>query len=70
MRDFFKPHYRIVRDTYLSYSVQIWRWYWPLWRDVNPYRSFIMLEEAERYAAGCASIVVKNLGTLEGKGNE
>lgn len=70
MRDFFKPHYRIVTDPYVGYTVEVWCWFWPFWIDAYPDRSFNTVEEAERFAAGCASIVVKNLGTLEGKGNE
>lgn len=67
MRDFFKPHYRIVTDPFRGYTLEVWCWFWPFWVDANPYRSFSTLEEAEQFAAGCASIVVKNLGTMKGK---
>ena len=27
----FKTKYRIRRDAYAGYGVQVWRWWWPFW---------------------------------------
>lgn len=29
----FNTKYRIVRDSWLGFEVQIWRWWWPFWTD-------------------------------------
>lgn len=34
-----KPRYRVVQGHYesnpLTYSLQVWRWYWPWWEHVH-----------------------------------
>lgn len=41
-----RKRYRIVRDGYLGYEVQVWRWYWPFW--VQPYtNTHSSIERAE-----------------------
>jgi hypothetical protein len=46
-------YYRIVRDNYAGYEVQIWRWWWPFWQQVsiNTHRDMV---SAEQYARGHA----------------
>jgi hypothetical protein len=55
--------YRIVRDKFAGYEVQIWRWYWPFWK--QPYvNTHDTVEYAEKWARNHAAVVVKNLGRL------
>lgn len=63
--------YRIVRDNYLRYEVQIKFWYFPfMWfqcyDDHLPTNTFPNLNAAEAYAKKHANkiCVVKNLGKL------
>jgi hypothetical protein len=57
--------YRVVRDTYCGYEVQIRKWWhWPLWFaiGVNTHTS---LERAEAFAKAHAKPCVKYLGRLD-----
>lgn len=60
--------YRIVRDAYLGFEVQVRRWWWPFWSQCNFINTHSSLERAEQFArdhaAGIADIV-KYLGKLE-----
>lgn len=59
-----KPEYRIVRDYYCGYEVQIRRWWhWPIWLAVgcNTYSS---IEMATKFAEGHSRKMVKYLGRL------
>jgi hypothetical protein len=55
--------YRIVRDRYAGYEVQIRRWWFPVWLQVgiNTHRT---IEQAEEFAQGYAKPKVKYLGWL------
>lgn len=59
-----KPHYRIVRDRYMGYEVQIWRWWWPFWMEAGV-NTFSTEEKAESWARAYSQRVVKYLGTLK-----
>ena len=64
LKKVFKTRYRIVSDNYCGYSVEAWRWYFPLWIDIgSTYGSEIgAAKAAERHKNGN---LVKHLGTLE-----
>ena len=49
-RRWWRPRYRIVRDNYCGYEVQIWRWYWPFWRELGFCNTHTSFEDAERFA--------------------
>jgi hypothetical protein len=72
MRDFFKPHYRIVADKYLSkYSVEVWNWYWPFWVNASCFgRKYETIEDAEFYGMRHPKRVVKYLGTIKRKADD
>jgi hypothetical protein len=59
---FFKPEYRIVRDNYCGFEVQIRRWYWPFWSQVGFTNTHSTVEAAESYATSHAQGQVKYLG--------
>lgn len=46
----FKIKARIVRDRWLGYEVQIWRWWWPFWVQANFSNTHTTIEGAERFA--------------------
>ena len=54
----FKNRYRIVRDNYLGYEVQVKSWWLPFWRQgiTNTHDS---VEKAERYAKVISKQVIK-----------
>lgn len=56
--------YRIVRDAYLGYEVQIWRWWWPFWVQAGFTNTHPTVERAEQWARKHAQPFVKNLGRL------
>ncbi len=58
--------YRVVRDNYAGYEVQIWRWWWPFWVPASPCNTHISVERAEEWARGHAGDVVKYLGPITG----
>jgi len=45
-----KNKYRIVRDNYLGYEVQIRRWWFPIWLECQFSNTHISIEKAEAYA--------------------
>ena len=60
-----KPEYRIVRDNYSGYEVQIRRWWhWPFWRQAAWCNTHSSVEAAETFAEGHARSPVKHLGRL------
>lgn len=59
-----KNEYRIVRDNYAGYEVQIRRWWFPLWVQVNFINTHFSIERAEKYAKDHANGDVKYLGRL------
>jgi hypothetical protein len=42
--------YRVVKDNYNGYEVQVWRWWFPFWCELGGTNSFESLEEAVEYA--------------------
>lgn len=63
-----KNEYRIVTDAYAGYEVQVRRWWFPLWMQVNFTNTHRTPEEAEeyakRYARGLLRAPVQYLGKL------
>lgn len=57
-----KAKYRIVRDAYCGFEVQIWRWWLPFWLQAGFINTFPSVERAEEFARAHASPVVKYLG--------
>lgn len=56
-------HYRIVRDHFAGYEVQVWRWWFPFW--VQPRtNTHCSVEGARRWAMNHAGHVVERLGSL------
>lgn len=45
-----KNKYRIVRDSYAGYEVQIWRWWWPFWVMADFCNTHATLEKAREFA--------------------
>jgi hypothetical protein len=56
--------YRIVRDRYCGYEVQVRRWWFPIWVMAGFCNTFSSVEQAEEYARQRAGEVVKQLGRL------
>ena len=52
----FKTKYRIVRDNYAGYEVQIKRWYFPFWVQKGYVNTFSTIERARSYAQ-CSDVV-------------
>lgn len=42
--------YRIVRDSYLGYEVQVKTWWWPFWCQKGFTNTWKSIEEARAYA--------------------
>lgn len=60
-----RKRYRIVRDEYLGFEVQIWRWWFPIWVQAGDIINTHSSEElAIEYAKRHAQRVVRNLGPL------
>ena len=59
--------YRIVRDSYCGYEVQVWRWWFPFWLQCGFVNTHATIEAAEAYARRKVSgrAVVKYLGTFK-----
>ncbi len=55
-------YYRIVRDRFAGYEVQIWRWWWPFWVQAGFSNTHASVERAEEWARNYAQVVVKDLG--------
>jgi hypothetical protein len=56
--------YRIVKDGFAGYEVQVWRWWLPLWIQAGGINTNSTIDGAERYARAHAGGVVKYLGKL------
>jgi hypothetical protein len=58
--------YRIVRDLFSGFEVQLRRWWWPCWRQVGRANTHRSREDAEAFARRHAAngTVVKRLGCL------
>lgn len=56
--------YRIVKDAYAGYEVQIWRWWLPMWLQVGV-NTFPSIERAEAWARNHTQPCVKYLGKLK-----
>lgn len=41
--------YRIVTDKYAGYEVQIWRWYWPFWVQLDIINTHTTIERAKKH---------------------
>lgn len=54
-----KTRYRIVRDRWLGYEVQVWRWWWPKWTCAGFSNTHSSIERAERWLAGYRREFVK-----------
>lgn len=63
------PEYRIVRDTWAGYEVQIRRWWWPFWMQAGFSNTHGSLEAAERWAAAHAQGEIKYLGRFQPERN-
>ena len=68
-----EPRYRIVRDRYSGYEVQVWRWWCLRWVQAGGTNTHNTVEDAERFAESCekkrlrkrhAGNVVKYLGGI------
>ena len=67
MTEWTKPEYRVVRDNYNGYEVQIRRWWhWPFWWQAAGSNTHSSVEAAETFAEGHARArgPVKHLGRL------
>jgi hypothetical protein len=64
IRKLFKPKYRIVKDLYRGYEVQIKRFFFPIWVQAGFSNTFSTIEDAERFAINHANRLVKHLGRL------
>ncbi len=42
--------WRIVRDSYAGYSVDVWRWWFPIWIEKGGANTFSTIEAARDYA--------------------
>lgn len=56
-----KNKYRIVRDNYAGYEVQIKRWWFPVWLQAGFSNTHISIESAEAYARGHSQRFVKDV---------
>jgi len=56
---------RIVRDRYLGYEVQVWRWWFPFWIQAGDVNTFSSVESAEKWAVGVQKPVVKYLDRMK-----
>ena len=54
-----KTRYRIVRDSYAGYEVQVWRWWFPFWRQVGFCNTHPTPERAEDWLRRRAQEPVK-----------
>lgn len=57
--------YRIVRDNYAGYEVQVRRWWWPFWQQCGFCNTHCSIERAEQYAIRHSRPVVKMLGKVK-----
>jgi hypothetical protein len=53
--------YRIVRDTYAGYEVQVRRWWFPLWVPLGFSNTHTSIERAEAWMKGAIKEEVKRL---------
>lgn len=53
--------YRIVKDNYSGYEVQIKRWWFPIWLQVGLSNTHRTIEDAEAFVEGSCSRAVKYL---------
>jgi hypothetical protein len=44
-----KTRYRIIRDNYCGYEVQVWRWYFPFWIADGLFNSHSSIERARQF---------------------
>lgn len=56
-----KNKYRIVRDNYAGYEVQIKRWWLPVWLQLGFSNTHCSIERAEAYARVHAQPFVKDV---------
>jgi hypothetical protein len=56
--------YRIVRDNFCGYEVQVRRWWWPFWIQAGFANTHSSVERAEAWAESHARKTVKYLGHL------
>jgi hypothetical protein len=54
-----KKRYRIVTDRYAGYEVQVWRWWFPFWKEVGFCNTHYTLERAREYAKADGSRFVE-----------
>ncbi len=64
-----KNHYRIVKDCYLGFEVQIRRWWWPFWCQCHghdsPVNTHHTIELARLFARRHALGQIKNQHVVE-----
>ena len=61
----FKTEYRIVRDSYAGYEVQMKRWWWPIWTEVGWVNTHSSLEGAKKYLYGVSKKEVYRVSRKE-----
>ena len=61
IKNLFKNKYRIVTDNYAGYEVQIKRWWFPFYVQLDMCNTFSTIEKAEKYARLHSQLVVKEL---------
>ena len=54
-----KTRYRIVKDNYCGYEVQVWRWYFPFWKQLGFCNTHPSVEKARQYIEGLSNQVVE-----------
>lgn len=59
-----RRRYRIVRDNYAGFEVQVWRWWLPIWIQAGGTNTHISERLAFEYAQRHAKPFVRNLGPL------
>lgn len=52
--------YRIVKDAYLGYECQIWRFWFPFWIEIGFTNTFRTLERAINFIEGSNKPVILN----------
>jgi len=59
-----RRRYRIVRDRYAGFEVQVWRWWLPIWMQAGGKNTHSTEGRAIEYATRHAKPIVRDLGPL------
>jgi len=54
-----ETRYRIVKDNYCGYEVQVRRWYFPFWIQHGLFNTHSSIEGARQYIEGLSNQVVE-----------